>query len=319
MSFSAQQAYRNWVVGQNQLPFRMQPVWLDAVNGAAGWEGVLHMHDGRVVAAMAYPISQKWGLKQAVQRPADTYLTYWFDEIGLGGDDAKAERKLGNRYKLTDALLSQLPDYQRFALRLHPGMIPFGLPWFQHGFQLQTYYTMRLDLQKGRDAIWADLRHHVRSDLTKAGKTQLTIGIGKTWTDAHEALLDTHYRRHGRQRPFSKGLLERLTHLDAITCLTEVRLDGVLQAFTLIAYDHKEASLLVQAQRPEASPLQALQLAQWRSIEHCIELGCQVFDFEGSMVTSIEHQLRAWGGQPTPYIYATRFKHKRLAHLLGLK
>lgn len=72
-------------------------------------------------------------------------------------------------------------------------------------------------------------------------------------------------------------------------------------AGTLFVYDHDTMCALLGGYDSEVKSRGAKSLVYWTAMQFAKQLGLTYFDFEGSMVPSIEAFFRGFGGKLTPY------------------
>ncbi len=191
-----------------------------------------------------------------------------------------------------ELLLDSLGPYAHLEARCHPSFA-YWAPLSWHGFRQTTRYTWRLDDLSDLEAIEAGLRTNIRGDIRKARKQGVTVvegnrydlfelqGAGRTWQTI-EAVDAPAEARDARRVLVARGA------------------DGDAHAVGYFVWDDAALYYLVGASDPELRSSGATSLLVWSAIELAAERGL-AFDFEGSMIRSVERFFRAFGGAPTPY------------------
>jgi lipid II:glycine glycyltransferase (peptidoglycan interpeptide bridge formation enzyme) len=168
-------------------------------------------------------------------------------------------------------------------------------------------YTYRLNLQKESADILAGFDPKLRSDINKAIKDGVTVektndmasvcSLVKKSLDnslkTGDYIVDKilyDFSRTGKSFTIAAYLDEKM--VSAVYCV----FDSTTAYYILGGYDSD------QKQRGAAG--YALQAA----ILHAKELGLKVFDFEGSMIPSIESFFRSFGGELVPKFTVHRAK-----------
>ncbi len=257
---------------------------------------------------MPFALTRRYGLVVMRQAPLCTYGGYWLSTKALGGSETKPERLRGNRHSLISKLVKQLPKTFSNRWRLHPDLYLDGLPWYNHGYKIYTYYTYRLQLQQASDIMWQNLRHHLRSDIRRAQNKLTVIAADFDW-HRHAPLIRYRYRKQNIQLPIAKETLERLHKTGLLRCFEACQPETNQLAGVIVwATDDHEATLLLQGMEPGASSAMPLQLLIWHSLKSHSDEGLHFADLEGSMLPNVEHQIRAWGGQWTPYLVVERIQ-----------
>jgi hypothetical protein len=120
-------------------------------------------------------------------------------------------------------------------------------------------------------------------------------------------LIENQYIKQNKPFPFKKNVIQRLSNSGLLWCL-EARYSDNQQLAGMIAwgYDHQEATLLFYGTEQGSASAMPLQLMIWHSLLLLSKEGLHTADLEGSMLPNVEHQLRAWGGQWTPYLMVER-------------
>jgi lipid II:glycine glycyltransferase (peptidoglycan interpeptide bridge formation enzyme) len=90
--------------------------------------------------------------------------------------------------------------------------------------------------------------------------------------------------------------------------------DNETHAALLTVKDAQSAYYLIGASDPKHKSSGAMSLLMWESILAAKQEGCLLFNFEGSIIPSIEQFLRGFGGELCPY----RKIYKRNSKSLGI-
>ena len=93
---------------------------------------------------------------------------------------------------------------------------------------------------------------------------------------------------------------------------------GEKVAMRFVVYDRTTAYSLLSAIQPDTKVNGLSELLFWKVIQYLSDK-VQVFDFEGSMVESIEHSYRLYGAKQVPYFQITKSNSRIFSVLLRLK
>ncbi|MFT4678553.1 MAG: hypothetical protein ACI84C_000757 [Flavobacteriales bacterium] len=189
------------------------------------------------------------------------------------------------------------------------------------GFRVAPKYTYRLSLEPSGEAIRANFSQSAKSAIKKAEKSEIVVTICDDAQKVHELLNET---LQSKNDSFDLGLT-----LEEIKNLFETEL-----AFALVAncnekpiatgvfvHDRLNCYYLLGGVNRKYSKLEGGTAIIWSGIQKAKEIGCEVFDFEGSMNPGIEHFFRGFGGKLTPYFQIIKANklQRRILRLGGRK
>jgi SAM-dependent methyltransferase len=277
-----------------------QPWWLEAVAPGQWGEAVL-VRDGGAYARMPYVSKRRLGVTALTQPPLTAMLG---PSIATSSDDYA--RGLAGEHRVMRELIESLPRFDLFRQAFHPSVTNW-LPFYWSGFQATVRYTYRLDDLTDLDGVWSGFRHSLRRQIRKAERAvEVRTDLGIT------AFLETNeksFRRQNLRLPYSRELVERL---DAACALHDARrvffaVDGQnrIHAALYIVWDGDSAYYLMSGGDPELRTSGAGSLLVWEAIRFCSRV-TRSFDFEGSMIPSVERFFRSFGARQVPYLLVSK-------------
>ena len=272
----------------------VQPWWLDAV-APGSWEEATVERDGVVIARLPFCV-KKTRVGLVSHMPALTQsLGPWVD-LGRGGP-----LKRESRYKqLSTELIAKLPRFASFSQVFSPE-IDNWLPWYWAGYKQTTRYTYVLNDLSSTESLWRNLAPKVRSEIKKA-RASLEVRSPGTLGD-FLTLMDKTFERQGRINPVPRAVIERLDA--ACAARQQCRLflacdhEGRAHAGSYLVWDDQSAYYLMGGGDPSLRTSGASSLCIWAAIEHAAKV-TRIFNFEGSMIPSIESFFRSFGGVRVP-------------------
>ena len=278
----------------------VQPWWLDAV-APEQWDELTIEKGGQMVARMPYVMTKKKGFNLISMPKLTQTLGPW-----LAPHEAKYAKELSREHQLLEELISQLPPFDHFVQNFHHSVTNW-LPFYWQGFQQTTRYTYLIPDLNDLDKLWGELRSNIRTDIRKAQK-QLTA---KTDLDL-EVFLDLNemtFTRQGLELPYSRNLVRRIdqacqTHNCRKIFVAEDN-NGYLHAGVYVVWDDQTTYHLMSGSDPEKRNSGAISFLLWEAIKFASKV-TPTFDFEGSMIQSIERFCRAFGAKQTPYFQITK-------------
>jgi hypothetical protein len=270
--------------------------WLDAV-AAGRWRAHAVVEQENVVAAWPTVVRpSRWG---EIHEGAP--LSPFLGPLLSGGGNPVRRRadELGH----LELLLEQIGTVAHIEARCNPSF-DYWTPLSWHGFTQTTQYTWRLPDVSDLDAILRGVRENIRREIRKAEKRGVRVEHGSLadFLELHGATPSPPRLEATRAR--NRRALERI---EAAAAARDARIillardgDRRRHAAGYFVRDERWVYYLVGASDPELRTSGAASLMMWKGIEYAAEHGLG-FDFEGSMVRSVERFFRSFAGVPTPY------------------
>lgn len=299
--------YQQFCENIPDLPVFMQPWYLDAAQQNERWDAVVLWKKDKIVAALPYFYKKKWIFQSIVLPPFVKYL---------GPVLHPEHRSLSRQQQLYKELIDQLPVFDSFKLDMHPGMTNW-LPFRWAGFRQTTRYTYRLDITD-LEKTFAGIKGNNRREINKASKyLQLR----------HDLPLSEFYRINAlsfaRQKITTPYTYEHLARHNQALANHQSRemffaLDEQdhIHAVAYLIWDRQRAYFHLAGDDPELRNQHAGIWLIWKCMEYTRNtLQLQEFDFEGSMIPSIEAVRRRFGAQQLPYFRIWKY-NSRLYQLL---
>jgi hypothetical protein len=282
------------------VPIFHQDWWLDAV-APRRWDAVAVERGGRTVARLPFVVRGPRWLRVLSQPPLTPFLGPWTEpEPG-----AKYAKALGDQMELQAQLEARLPDAAVFRQNFAP-TVTCCLPFIWAGYRAEVRYTYRLEDLTCERGLWNGLAGNIRREIRKASR-QLEIREDLGIDRFYEVWVKT-FTRQGLGPP-DRGLLERV---DAACAQRGVRSqlfacddDGRVHAVTYVVRDQATAYYLMGGGDPALRTSGAGSLLMWEAVKRA-RAAARVFDFEGSMLPSVERFFRAFGGRQVPYHHVRR-------------
>jgi lipid II:glycine glycyltransferase (peptidoglycan interpeptide bridge formation enzyme) len=197
-----------------------------------------------------------------------------------------------------EELVKLLPDLNSIKMHLLPERKNW-LPFYWNGFSETTRYTFRLkDLSNPR--LFESMKGSVRRQVKKASKS-----IRIEFNDDIERFYQINassFNRQNMEIPYSLDFLKRIDRAvedQRIILLGRDEKDNV-HAGLYITWDRNCAYYLMGGLNPEYQSSGAKSLLFWEAIKYTSSFVSE-FDFEGSMICSIENFFSSFGATQVPY------------------
>ncbi len=288
--------YRSLCLNETAIPIFSRAWWLDAVAGEQGWDVALVEKDGQVIASMPYCRTRKLGFWLIVHPPFTQTMGPW-----IRRRHTCQMKQLSEEKKLMSALIAQLPAFDYFEQRWHYSNTNW-LPFYWAGFQQTTRYTYVINDISNPEAVFEQFSEGKRQDLKKAQRN-LTV---KFHIPARE-FYDHHVRTLGQRNAkilYSRDLFDRIYaegYKHGAACsLGAYDAQGTLHAAIFVIWDENSAYALINTIDQTLKSSGASTLLLRESIRHVSRL-TRKFDFEGSMIPSVESSVRQFNSRQTPY------------------
>ncbi|MBM4031722.1 MAG: GNAT family N-acetyltransferase [Planctomycetes bacterium] len=278
-----------------------RPWWLEAV--APGQFEVLTLRrGGRIVAGMPLVRYRRWGF-QAIHMPQ---LTQTLGPL-LGPPAAERyERRLSNEMELLSALIAAMPSVSHTSFFCHPSLTNW-LPFYWAGYEQTTRYTYAIEDLSDPERVFASFAHSKRKNIKKAERlVEVREDMEPRAFYGHHA---ASLRKQGDAIFYSYELFERIhraaTARGAGKTWLAVDPAGNVHSAIFVVFDPASAYYLISTIDPEFRASDSATLLVKRAIEY-VAPHTKRFDFEGSMVRSVEASFRKFGAVQTPYFHIHR-------------
>jgi hypothetical protein len=296
---SAEDRYRQFAAQSPTLPLCFQPWYLDAVTEEGEWKVLLAEDKGEIQGVWPYFLKRKFGIPYIAMPHFTKWMGPW-----LVPD---ADRRLTEEHRLLDALLAQLPTAAQIQVNCHPDLCNW-LPLYWKGFRQTTRYTYTLDitdLARVQEGINRNIARNIK-------KAEAVVEISREGSlEAFFEINRLSFLRQKLEPTFTLAKMRR--HLNALEQHNAVRLffardaQGRLHSAAALTWDQRRAYYHLSGDDPALRSSGAGILLIWEAIQFAHEtLQLEIFDFEGSMMPSVEAVRRQFGAVQQPYFQVWR-------------
>ena len=317
---SLSQAYRKEKYAElckieKSIPIFSRDWWLDAVCGAENWDVIIIDVDGQIIASMPYAIKVKNGFRFISQPILTQTLGPWIRDF-----NSKYSTKLANEKKIFSTLIDELPDYDKFHQHWHFKNTNW-LPFFWKGFSQTTRVTYRLKSLEDIEVVYNSFSGNIRREIKKAIRHKITIDDSPD-IDDFIALNKLVFSRQGIKTPYDEAQV-KLIH-EACQRHQNSRIfiardtEGKCHAGIYLIWDEMSAYYLMGGGDPELRASGATSLCMWEAIKFASTVTSS-FDFEGTMLESVERYFRAFGARQVQYHSVSKLNSRTLKLIDALK
>jgi hypothetical protein len=272
---------------------------------APGWSAIEVRNDGKLCGVMPLHIRSKAGIKYSLQ----PYYTQYWGPILSDFSSLSTYKRNSEARKIMIAMMEQLPASLKLISHGCAPALDYGSPLHWAGFELRTRYSMRLTPEPDEEKRLASFAPNTRQDIKKG--SQWTDSIIENGTPA--AFLKLVDKNLAAGKPLMPAVC-RVTAEKLLPWLIHTGLGHILLvqppgqdpiAGTVIVKYRNTLNYPIGASDPSGNNSDAISLLLWQSIRKADRENL-VFDFEGSMIQTIDSFFRGFGAEPVPYLHIYR-------------
>ncbi len=285
---SASNTYQSLLDRIDYVPIFFEPWYLDQCCGTDGWSYEFLNQDGRV-AVWPYLINRKLLWRRILPAP----FVKWSGPLFSSGFSDE-EKKEG-----FSQLFSKLPEVAFFQQNLFYEIEPTVAPHIE----ITEKYSYRLDLTQSLENVFGNIHTNYRKrNIPAAAHLDLRFD-----EDAGK-MADLQFRsyvRGGYTAPFSRQFL--IAHIEKIIeknrgCILSLHDQAQIYAAVFLIWDKNSSYYHLAGMDPELRKSGASIRLIWEVIKYTFDqLELPIFDFEGSMIPSIERVRKSFGAQKKIY------------------
>ncbi len=295
------QKYREFCKSEPNIPIFSKDWWLDSVCGENDWDVVLFEKGGEIWASLPYQ-KIKRAIFKIISMPKLTqtmgvYIKYPAKQ--------KYYKKLSWEKEVIENLILNLPKVDYF-LQNFDHSITNWLPFYWAGFEQTTRYTYIIE-----NISIEELEKNFETDIRRRRRKAYEIGIEIIESEDIEEFYRLNMMTFARQKikiPYTFEFIRNLY----INCKKHnavrmyfAKYEGKVIAANFLVYDKNTVYYLMGGIEPSKKDLGAMDAIQFESIKFALE-SRRRFDFEGSMIESIEKYFRSFGAVQKPYYMITK-------------
>lgn len=309
--------YRQLCEEEPTIPIFSQAWWLDAVAGES-WDVCIVEKGNKIQASMPYVVKKKYGLTLLTQPSLTQNLGPW-----IRSAHGKYSKQLSREKDLMEALIEQLPHHHYFNQNWHYSNTNW-LPFYWKGFEQSTRYTYLIDgLQSLTDTeIFSEFSSSYKNKIRKAEKV---VSIQRGLDPERFYLINEKtFARQGIDIPYSKSFFLKQDEACKEKSCREIFFaedeNGALHSALYLTWDSMSSYVHLVGEDPEYRSSGAGILLIWEAIKYTKDvLNLSKFDFEGSMIESVERVRRECGGKQMAYHRISCFPSRWFNTVLSLK
>ena len=308
-----QEKYKKFCEGKN-IPLFIQAWWLD-ITCEQKWEVAIIEKNKEVIAAWPYLLGKR-SIFSSIGIPP---LSKYSGPLIQYPEGQKLVSKIAFEKEILSELEAQLPNADYINLNLEPAFQNWiALSW--KGYKSNSNCTYRIKDTSDLDNCFNGFKESVRRAIRKAQKSY-TIEEGKDVDQLYQ-LNKSIFLNQGMAVPFSKPLLSALVKSTLERSCSKIFFakdeNGQIVASIFLVWDNNHVYYLLGGLAPEHKSSGVASLLMWYGIQFANSLNL-AFDFEGSMIQSIEKYIQSFGGEQIYYQSLEKYNSKVLQILDSIR
>ena len=308
-NMSNREKYRKFCQKERYIPIFSQDWWLDTVCGEDNWEVVIIKKGGNIMATMPYctrvgKLNTKTISQPLLTQTLGIYFNY--------PKNQKYYKKLSFEKEMIEKIVKALPKYNSFSMNFdnsHTNLLPF----YWNEFDIKVNYTYVI-----KDSSLEDLEKRFETDIRRRRRKAEKFGVKVFESEDIEKFYELNkmtFIRQNREIPYSFNFINNLYHnckkYNACKIFFAKDNDGEIIAGNFLIFDNHTVYYLMGGIEPNKRDLGGMDVVLYESMKFAIKNG-KTFDFEGSMVESIEKYFRSFGAVQKPYFQIIKTTSKLL-------
>lgn len=316
MTKTNKELYRNLCDTETTIPIFSRDWWMDAVCGEENWDVILIEKGGKIVSALPYCFEKKEnGI--IINQPTLTQKNgIWIRY--------PENQKLTSRYqyerKIIKDIIGQLEKLKLISYNQNfDYSFQNWLPFYWNGFKQCTRYTYVLQHLNKFENIYDDFDTNLRKNIRKAQK--IVVIEEDLSIEEFYRLNEMTFERQNISMPYSLKFLKRLdeacSNRNCRKIFYAVDKEERKHAAIYIIWDENSAYYLAGGADPELRNSEATSLLMWEAIKFSSKV-TKRFDFEGSMIESIEKFFSSFGTEQKQYFNISKeYRKKSLINIIA--
>lgn len=294
--------YKIFCEKEKSISVFSQGWWLDIVCGSDNWDILLVEKGGSIFASMPFYIVEKMSFKNITHPILTQTMGIYFKYP----KNQKYYKKLSFEKEMITKLLIQLPNFDQFSQSFHHQHTNL-LPFYWLGYSINSYYTYVIE-KITLEALEKGFESDIRRRIKKASE----LGIHVYESDDIESFYELNkmsYERHNREIFYSfeffKNLYTESIKNNSGKLFVAKDKEGNIIAGSFLVYDKSTVYYLMGGVESSKKDLGAMDVLLSENIKFALANN-KKFDFEGSMVESIEKYFRSFGAIQKPYFNVSK-------------
>jgi hypothetical protein len=285
--------------------------WLDSVCGENNWDVLLYEKGGQIVASMPYYLKDNKISMPKLTQTMGIYFKY--------PKNQKYYKRLSFEKEVINFFINNLPKVDSFLQNFNYSFTNW-LPFYWNEFIQTTRYTYLLENIE-IDEIEKKFENDIRRRIRKTNDLDISVYESDN-IEAFYKVNKMTFDRKNMKIPYSldfvKTLYDNCNKNNACKIYLAEDCNKNIIACNFLVYDTKTVYYIMGGIDPTKKDLGAMDLILNESIKFTV-LNNKRFDFEGSMLESVEKYFRSFGAKQVPYFTISKANSKLLRLKIAIK
>lgn len=293
---------------KEEIPIFNQYWWLDVVCGKDNWDVILIEKGGNILAAMPIHIKSRFNLIYIYQPELTQTMGIYFKYP----KKQKYYKQLSFEKEMISLIVEKFPKFAKFSQSFNYKYTNL-LPFLWQGFDLKVNYTYTIN-----NITFDDLEKDIHTDIRRRIKRSKEHGIKVFESDDIEKFYELNkmtFKRKALLIPYSLEFIINLHNSckenNSSKMFFAQDIDGDIVAANYLIYDSKTVYYIMGGVDEKKRNLGGMDVVLLESIKFALESGKE-FDFEGSIIESIEKYFRSFGAKQRPYYRVSKINSRLL-------
>lgn len=301
--------YRDLCCYEKSIPIFSRDWWMDAVCGEENWDVILVEKSGQIVASLPYYFIKK-GEKIKICQPMLTQTNgIWIRYP----QNQKYSTRLSYEKKIIGEIVDQL---ERLPIINYNQNFKYNftnwLPFYWRGFKQTTRYSYIVNDLTNVEKVFENFDHAKRQNIRKAEKIvkiKYDLECDKFYENHKMTLKEQGEIISYPYELFNKIYNECYERNQGKVFYAVDELNNIHAALFII-WDENSAYDLISTISPQFRYSGAANLLVYEAIKYTSKY-TKIFDFEGSMIESVENSFRQFGTEQKQYFNISKEYKKR--------
>ena len=258
----------------------------------------IYNNDQLLIGGFYYLATKKMGMSFAKLPPYSPHCGLFFNYNG---------KNTSSIHTFTKEIIEEIASYfdqKKYALFI--SAFPFSItdlqPFIWKKYKVIPNYTYRINLTQSVEVIKSNYDSKNRNAINKALNSELTVFENKlSNTELHDFFYSSLQKTKANiYTDELKNIFTKFSNAHNSFSFSAFKSNELVGTVFCI-YDKETCYYLLGGVNKEFNIQGVNNLLLSKSIEKAKDLGCNVFDFEGSMLKGVEKFFRGFGGQLVPY------------------
>ncbi len=285
----------------------MRNGWYEALFGN-DWDVVVIEKNDNVLGFLPYILSKKKTFSLIRPPMLTPYQGVWLNYP----EEQKYTNRVSFEKEVISEIIDSLPQVDSFQQKFTPEFTNW-LPFYWNGYSQSTRYTYIIEDISDTEKVFDNFRDNIRREIRKAEKTLKIEQISDV--SLLYNLKVGVYEANNEEYHINIELLERVYKYCVDNECGELLVakdeKENIHSILLYVWDNSSAYYLHGGTATDYKTSGSMSLLLWEAIKSS-STKTKAFNFEGSMIESIERYFRAFGGTQVPYFEISKTNSKLL-------